>query len=141
MTLPNQDVRLGITNLYLNQEIDEEWDIVIDENGQLVTVTGQEYIIQKLLQLFRTNSGEVITNTEYGIPYMTEILGVKNPDLAIIRNLFVDAVMSNKTLIDLGVTKCDISDVFLDSSTRNLTVSGMTILTKYSTINIEDFAI
>lgn len=133
--LPSQDMRLGLSNLFLNPTPYEEWDIVVDDHGQLVTITEKEYISQKVQQLLRTCKGEVPVNVEYGVPYLTDILGIKNPDLTIIRQIFIDTIMNNTTLIRLGVTAVDIEAITLDDD-RHLTIDGLTVSTIYNDIKI-----
>ena len=128
MNIPNQDTSIGISNLFLNPYIDEEWDIVI-QDGQLVTISGDEYVAQKVQQFLNTDKGEVVTNMEYGIPYLTEILGIKNPDLNIISSLITESILENTTLNNLGVSECTIESITL-SPERELMITGLTVTTE-----------
>ena len=139
MTLPNQDVTKGITNLFLNPTTGEEWDIVIDpDTKQLVTVSGVEYITQKVTQLLRMSQGEADTNMGYGIPYMTEIIGVKNPDLVAIKQIFIDTILDNETLNTLGVTDCEIESIELNKETRQLSIIDLRVTTSIGDVTIEE---
>lgn len=139
MTLPNQDVTKGITNLFLNPTTGEEWDIVIDpDTKQLVTVSGIEYITQKVTQLLRMSQGEADTNMGYGIPYMTEIIGVKNPDLVAIKQIFIDTILDNETLNTLGVTDCEIESIELNKETRQLSIIDLRVTTSIGDVTIEE---
>lgn len=135
MEIPNQD-RIGITNLFLNPESGQEWDIIVD-NGQIITISDTEYISQKLKQLLLTGFGEVKTNTEYGIPWLTEILGVKNPDLESIATIILDIIEQDDILKQLGVVSSDIPNIELDEKTRTLIISVVLKLTNGSEITID----
>lgn len=135
---PNQDTSVGISNLFLNPKSGEEWDIVI-ESGQILTITGIEYLTQKITQLLRTAQGEIIEDDSYGIPYFQSILGVKNPDLSAIQQIFIDTILSNQTLIDLGVTDCTIEDISLDN--RKLSILGMKIKADGAEVELEEMAL
>lgn len=140
MTIPNQDTTLGITNLYLNPKANEEWDIVFNgEPKQLVTISGVEYITQKITQLLRMNKGEAIEFDEYGIPYFDEILGVKNPDLTAITQIFIDTIMDNETLQELGITDCEINDVTLID--RKLSILGLKMKFNNNSVEIEELSL
>ena len=106
--IPNQDTSYGITNLYLNPTQGEEWDIVFDGSGRLLTITDKEYVTQKVTQILRTSKGEVTTDLEYGIPYMEEIIGIKNPNLSVISQIFIDALMEDQVLQSLGISDVEI---------------------------------
>lgn len=135
--LPIQNTTFGMTNLYLNPTTAEEWDIVIDESGQLVTITDVDYISQKLQQFLQTVKGEVYTDVDYGIPYFENILGIKNPNLSNIKQLFISEILENQTLLDLGVTNCEINSIELDTESRILSIVGLEVTTKYSDTKLE----
>ena len=122
--LPNQD-RVGITNLLLNPDAGVEWDICI-ENGQILTVSQDEYVTQKIKQVLLTGLGEVQTDLDYGIPWLDEILGVKNPDLVVISSILIEAIEDNEVLKKLGVVNVAIPNIELTAD-RNLNIGNMAI--------------
>jgi hypothetical protein len=119
--IPNQD-RVGITQLFLNPNSGEEWDMVIVD-GQIITISNTEYITQKLKQLLLTGFGEVKTNTEYGVPWLTDILGIKNPNLDSITTIILDVIEEDEILKELGVASAEIPVMELNKETRNLTMN------------------
>jgi hypothetical protein len=131
----SQNTTLGITNLFLDNRSGQEWDIVI-EDGQLLTVTGIEYIVQKVTQFLRFVKNEVITGGEYGIPYFEDILGVKNPNLSSIQQTLIESILDNETLSNLGVTDVSIDSVELVN--RRLIVSGLKITANNETLQVAE---
>lgn len=121
---PNQN-RVGITQLWLNPTANEEWDLVIC-GGQLMTISAEEYRAQKVKQLLLTGFGEVQTDVEYGVPWLDEILGVKNPDLGVISSILIDVLEDDETLQNMGLTSVTISDINLSSS-RQLSIDNLVV--------------
>lgn len=137
--LPEQNTKRGITNLYLNPNAGEEWDIVI-RNGQLVTISDKEYIAQKVTQLLRTCKGECVTSINHGVPYFDDIIGVKNPNLTMIGHLFTDVIMENQVLIDLGVTSCTIQNIELTKD-RELLIKNLLVSVGDESVTINEVTI
>jgi hypothetical protein len=135
MSLPSQDTTRGISNLFLNPNKGEEWDIVLDD-GQIITVTGTEYIIQKVTQFLRFVKNETIPSGDYGIPYFEDILGQKNPDLSAIGQIFIDQISENETLVALGVTDVSIGDITLKN--RGLVISKLKITVNNDTVEVSE---
>ena len=127
-------------NAYLNPNSGEQWDIVI-EDGQIKTISDQDYIPQKLKQLLLTGFGEVKTNTNYGIPWVQEILGLKNPDLTAVATTILDVIDSNETLSALGVVSSEIRDMDLNKTTRNLTMTVVLKLSDETEVSVEGITI
>lgn len=75
-----QNLKLGTDN-----------DIAIEGNN-FVIIQGIDYIAQKVKCVLQTIYGEWWINVEMGIPYFQDIL-VKNPDFALIKNIFTDAIL------------------------------------------------
>ncbi len=123
--MPPDQNKIGITNLWLNPTAQEEWDLVIC-GGQLMTISDYEYRAQKIKQLLLTGLGEVQTDIEYGVPWMQEILGVKNPDLGVISSILTDVLNEDEVLEKLGLEDATITDISLGSN-RNLTIGDLTM--------------
>jgi len=135
MEIPNQD-RVGLTNLFLNPEQGEEWDIVI-VNGQILTISGTEYISQKLKQLLLTGYGEVKTDLDYGVKWLDEIIGQKNPNLDAIATTILEFIDNDEVLESLGVVSVKISNMELNKTTRNLTMTLIAKLSDDTTVEID----
>jgi hypothetical protein len=63
------------------------------ENGDLVVISGAEYVRQKLAVRFRFFLGEWFLDRREGVPYYRDVF-VKSPNLAVIRSLFRAVAMS-----------------------------------------------
>lgn len=94
----------------------------LDANGDMQIpgewITGSEAIAQTVgvrLRLFR---GEWFPNADEGIPYFSDIFGVKNPKLAAIRSLLSRAILATP-----GIQRLDSCDLEFDPETRSLSVS------------------
>ena len=122
-------------SLKLNSTKNEAWDLVVVD-GDLLTISGEEYIAQKVKQILLLAQGDYFRNTTIGIPWFTDILGVKNPDLASIKTILIDAVAKNKILIELGVTKVEIPDLSFDKTARTMSLT-MDIITDNNSITAE----
>jgi hypothetical protein len=70
-----------------------EWDLVVDAAGNLAVATAPYATAQNVATALRTFKGEVYYNTEQGIPYFTDILGLyQNKD--VIRSLIETTALS-----------------------------------------------
>lgn len=120
-------------NILLNNTSGEEWDIVYSEAPfQLQIIRNEDYIAQKAKQILLTSRDEVFTDKDYGIPWIDEILGQKNPDLGNIRRILLSTLEVNQTLLDLGVTNVSIGNISVDPLTRNMSISNLSITTTTS---------
>ena len=87
--------------------------------------------------LFRSHGrprGEWYLDTQQGLPWFGAILGVKNPDMRIIRQIITDVIVHTP-----GVVSLDEIDVTLDARTRNLAVAFRVTASDGSTITAADF--
>ena len=93
-------------------------NLALTETGDLALVTGIDSIAQDLRHRCRTFVGEWFLALDAGLPWFTEILGVKKLNLATVRALLrklIDDTPGVKTIISL--------DVSLDTATRDLSIS------------------
>jgi hypothetical protein len=77
------------TDLLLDQETN---DLVINEFGDLVLVTGPDQALQAIAYQLRTQLGEWFLDETVGVDYQGLVL-VKNPDLGVIRTEFLRALL------------------------------------------------
>ncbi len=91
-----------------------EGDIAL-VHGRLKLVTGAEEKAQKINNRLRLFLGEWFLDTRVGTPWYGVILGVKNPELVIIRRLFRTVIMS----VD-GIADVEELDLRWDRETREL---------------------
>jgi hypothetical protein len=61
--------------------------------GTVVTLTGPEYVKQKIRQRFKLILGEWFLDTSKGVPWFDSVL-VKNPNLELIKSLFRDEILA-----------------------------------------------
>ena len=134
------DTRNGITNIKLNEIKGEIWDIIIAD-GQLMLTTGDEYITQKVKSLLQVAVGEVTENIEFGVPYFEQILGIKNPDLALIKSIFENVILESDVLKKLGVTSANIGSINLDKVNRDLIIDEFVIATKSGEVTIKELTV
>lgn len=71
-------------------KINEDWDLELDENGNLIMVEGEEELLQAACHAIFTFKGEDPFNINNGIPYFEEILFKKKN-----KNL-IEAYMKNE---------------------------------------------
>jgi hypothetical protein len=134
------DTRKGITNLKLNETKGEIWDIIITD-GQLELTTGDDYLTQKVKSLLQTAVGEVTENMEFGVPYFEQILGIKNPDLALIKSIFENVIVESEVLKKLGVTSANIASISLDKVNRDLKINDLIVTTKSDEVVIKELTV
>lgn len=91
-------------------------------NGDLVWFTDPNDRAAAVSQDIRARlllmQGEYFLDENLGIPYLQEILGAKNPDLASLRFLFAGVVEETA-----GVSAVNEMNLNLDSRTRELTIT------------------
>jgi hypothetical protein len=134
------DTRKGITNLKLNETKGEIWDIIITD-GQLELTTGDDYLTQKVKSLLQTAVGEVTENMEFGVPYFEQILGIKNPDLALIKSIFENVIVESEVLKKIGVTSANIASISLDKVNRDLKINDLIVTTKSDEVTIKELTV
>lgn len=92
-------------------------NLALTPDGDLALVGGVESIAQAVRQRLRTYLEEWFLNIEAGVPWSTDILGVKNLNLATVRSLLRDQI--NDIAGVLEITQLDVT---LNSQTRALSV-------------------
>ncbi len=111
-----------MVSLTLNTNKGSNWDLVI-ENGDVLMVADNDYIAQKVKQILLFNRGEFFRNTDAGIPWFQEFLGVKNPDFAAMKSVIKDSLKKNDVLIGLGVTSVSVDNIVVDKQARTMSMS------------------
>ena len=120
--------------LALDKTAGSTWDLITVE-GQLVTVSGSDYIAQKTKQILLLVKGEWFLDTTIGIPYFQSIL-IKNPDIPLIESILVNAIRNDAVLISLGVTNAEIVSTTFDKLNRQISFD-IDIITETETISLE----
>lgn len=92
------------------------FDLDISQDD-LFFFTGSDAIAQHLKIRLRLFKGEWFLDTRVGIPYYQSIL-LKNPNLAVVRNIFRRAIVTTP-----GVESLDRIDLDLDAATRVLSLA------------------
>jgi hypothetical protein len=72
--------------------LSQDWDIGLDERGNLAIFDGAEALAQDAASAIRLFKGELWFDTRPGVPYFESILG-KRPALSFIRARFVAAAL------------------------------------------------
>jgi hypothetical protein len=108
-------------SLALNSTKNQAWDLVVID-GELQTISNSDYLAQKVKQLLLFSQGEFFRNSESGIPWFQDFLGVKNPDIAALKSVIKDTLKNNAVLIALGVTSVEVNDVVIDKQSRSMSL-------------------
>lgn len=83
-------------------------------SGDLYFVDGDDYLVQKLRVRLQFLKGEWFLDQRVGIPYLQELLK-KNPDPAIVRSVFRQAILSAP-----GIASLENFEMTYTSATRTL---------------------
>lgn len=82
-----------------------DWDLQLDDMGNIATVSGGLQTAQDVATSCRVWKGEVLYDTERGVPYKEEILGQK-PNLSLLQADYeteakrIDGVTSVEVVVD-----------------------------------------
>lgn len=98
-------------------KLDSSGDLFIGRD--LALVSGVDAIAQSLRIRLNFVQGEWFADKLAGIPFMTEVLGKKTPNLNAIRGFFVETILET-----VGVAELLQLDLTFDGPTRVLTVNG-----------------
>lgn len=71
----------------------EQWDCVVDANGNWAVATDPYAIAQDAASAIRTFKGEIYYDTTLGIPYFAQVLG-KRPPAGLLKTQFVNAALT-----------------------------------------------
>mgnify|MGYP003587851959 CR=1 FL=1 len=94
-------------------------DFELDPNTlDFAMVSGNAHTAMKCRQVFQTFQGEWWLEPTLGLPYHTDILGQKQPDLNAIRAIFVVALSGVP-----GISSITSLSVAFDNATRTFTVN------------------
>lgn len=93
--------------------LDQNWDLSLDGNGNLATVSGAYGIAQNVANAIRLFTNDAYYDPEKGIPHFTVDLK-KAPQESVIRSRFIDAALTVS-----GVKNAEIAALALVN--RNLT--------------------
>jgi len=100
-------------------------------SGKLTLLTEDADVVAvNLFNRFRLFLGEWFLDTRVGIPYIPQVLGVKNPDLRVIAQLFRRIILNTP-----GVIGLENVDVAFDRGVRNLSYSFLAKAKDGRTIN------
>lgn len=92
-------------------------NLALTASGDLAIVRGVDSIAQALRQRLRTYLGEWYLNVDAGVPWSTQILGVKNLNLSTVRSLLREQIKDIAGVLE--ITQLDVS---LDKQARALSV-------------------
>ena len=98
-------------------EFDDDEDVTLAISSPLEDETAQRLAIK-----YQTFLGEWFLDTRIGIPFFRDVL-VKNPDLAIIRELFLEVAQDDPAIAEIRTFELDIGD-----PPRSLSISIAAIL-------------
>lgn len=118
-------------NLYLDPQTH---DLALEGGRLLRAAAGPDQIAQSIKTRLLFWRGESLLDTREGVPYATQILGVKNPDLGRIRGIFLRTIRSVPGVRD--VTRIELE---LDAATRALTVEWVVRTTEGGMVRSEDY--
>jgi hypothetical protein len=111
-------------------------DLLLDEAGDAVIVTGRAAIAQHIRVRFQHFLGEWHLDRREGVPWFEQIL-VANPDLTIINELFRRTVRSTPGIASVRSLSLD-----FDRATRTLVVRDFeAVTTNGEGITADDFAV
>lgn len=85
----------------------EDWDLQLDERGNIATTEGGYAIAQQVANEIKLEEGEGWYDISQGTPYFARILGV-NPNWGLIRNIIINRAQN----VD-GVIRADM-DLYID---------------------------
>ncbi len=89
--------------------------------GRFPLVSGAVQKAQKIANTLGLVAGEWFLDTRVGIPYFENILGIKNPPLSLIRQIFTRGILTVEGIESVQV------EVDFDASTRELDWSFVAI--------------
>jgi hypothetical protein len=95
------------------QQSDGDFDLTL---GRLSLVTGSEEKAQKISNRLSIFKDEWFLDTRAGVPWFDVVLGIKNPDLEIVKRLLRKVILSVPGIIDLPEL-----EVEYDGAARTLT--------------------
>lgn len=110
--------------------LDADWDLRLDQSGNLTLTDEPISIAQDVASAIRTFLGECWYDTSLGLPYFQSILG-KRPPSSLVKAKIVAAAMTIATVQSVSVTSLSLVDraitgtvvVISTSSTLPITVN------------------
>ena len=109
--------------------LDGAGDLLLDASKRLAVVRNADEVAVALRARFRLIRGEWFLDTQQGLPWIGAILGVKKPDMRIVRQILTDVIINTP-----GVATLDELTAVLDAETRNLAVTFIVTATDGGTI-------
>lgn len=97
-------------------KLTSDWDLQLDDMGNIATVDGGLQVAQDVATSCRVWKGEMIYDTERGVPYKEEILG-QRPNLTLLQSDFeneakrIEGVASVEVVIDSFDERRLVSDI------------------------------
>lgn len=95
--------------------LDNDGDIVINEDGDIVL---EDSVKQKVMIRLNWLDGEWKWDTEEGLPYLSELMGVKNPDTD-----HFESLVREKIFEVTEITEVDDVSLTFDKKTRKALLS------------------
>ncbi len=111
-------------NIPRSLKCDENGDLDFSEHQGHLTSSLKEYVAQALEQKLSFFLHEWFLDVRKGMPYFQYVIGVKNPDLEIIKGMFARAILEVR-----GVASIRSMTLNLDNATRKLKVDFSVNLT------------
>jgi hypothetical protein len=126
-----------------NLLLDETTHDLMLVNGNLVIASGDDAVRQAVLCRLLLFKGEWFMNEDIGIPYLgktnddrTSILGQKNPNMNMIKEVFRQAILNSP-----GIATVESISASLDRSTRLLTISFVAVQDSGARMVVDGFQV
>ena len=100
------------------------WDLVLDANGNIALASEPYSLSQDAASAIRTFLGECYWDTTVGVPWLTQIFGVPNISIKIVKQLLVNAALTVPDVVA--------AQVFITGLTQR-TLTGQVQVTQGST--------
>jgi hypothetical protein len=118
------------------------WDLYLSQ-GNLVIASGSDAVRQAVYERLRFFRSEWFMNEDLGIPYLgktnddkTALLGQKNPNLNMVREVFRQAVLNTP-----GIATVQTITATVDAATRLLSVSFVAVQDDGALLIVDGFQV
>lgn len=110
-------------------DLNENNDIYIDSNGNLALCKDIEAVKTAVSCATKTNYGEIVLNTNLGVPYFTTIF-TAHPDIELWKSYMQEAILSIPKVLGISYFK-----TYIDNK-KNLLTYATVINTEYGEAEI-----